>query len=298
MEGVGGQPTGGIDRRQQFLGGSERSPMLGINADPRAQSRTRATAPKPTTPGTTVGGYATTTPEIIPQVRDKIIEVESRLNVFNSGDPNGGSFKGIRSMTLGDYMKSKFVQSNKSVAAADAVLINKQIRKTGGTPSQALHEMYKNNKAVANRITQNVYDWYIKQSGAENLPYYLVLPFTDYAVNSGKTYAIKALQKALEITADGVWGDKTMDALMRKIEEMATDEQREEFVGKIFADRYAHIKKMADAKGLKRRVQEVEKESMSILGKNDPNKISVLGMPVAKMPTNDRRQEFMSLSGG
>ena len=57
-------------------------------------------------------------------------------------------------------------------------------------------------------------------------------------------------------------------------------------------------KRWLDAKGLKRRVQEVEKESMSILGKNDPNKISVLGMPTAKMPTNDRRQEFMSLSGG
>lgn len=45
------------------------------------------------------------------------------------------------------------------------------------------------------------------------LPAYLQLPMLDAGVNEGPTAAIKCLQHALQITADGLWGPETEAAV-------------------------------------------------------------------------------------
>lgn len=55
-------------------------------------------------------------------------------------------------------------------------------------------------------------DWWLKL-GAEYLPAVLVYQVWQFAINAGMANAKKVLQRALGVTADGVVGPKTIDAI-------------------------------------------------------------------------------------
>lgn len=69
-----------------------------------------------------------------------------------------------------------------------------------------------------------IYMGYWRDCKADRMPEPLDLFVFDCAINSGPARAIKLLQRALGIPADGLWGPQTIDALQEEISAGRVDE--------------------------------------------------------------------------
>jgi lysozyme family protein len=105
------------------------------------------------------------------------------------------------------------------------------------------------------------YENYAKKVKFDDLPSGLDFSVLDYAVNSGPDRSIKLLQNLLGVTADGVIGPNTLEAV-RKIKDVKT------FINRFNDDRLTFLKGRATfptfGKGWTRRVSEVREFSLQL----------------------------------
>lgn len=103
----------------------------------------------------------------------------------NPKDPGGRTMKGVTQKTYDAY------RSNHGLVSRDVVLIS----------DAELADIYRN-------------DYWNKVAG-DKLPVGLGLAVFDFAVNSGPGRAVDELQALLSITADGILGNQTLDAVLK-----------------------------------------------------------------------------------
>lgn len=152
--------------------------------------------------------------------------------VNHPADPGGATNKGITQATYDGYRRSKGFITKKTVK-----LIS----------DEEVGAIYKSRYWDAVR--------------GDELPAGLDYAVFDYAVNSGPQKAIKSLQKALGLTADGKLGPATLAA--SKLSPEVT-------IKKLCASRLAFLKGLKTwptfGKGWERRVNAVEKTALSLKG--------------------------------
>lgn len=103
----------------------------------------------------------------------------------NPKDPGGRTMKGVTQKTYDAY------RSNHGLVSRDVVLIS----------DAELADVYRN-------------DYWNKVAG-DKLPVGLGLAVFDFAVNSGPGRAVEELQALLSITADGILGNQTLNAVLK-----------------------------------------------------------------------------------
>ena len=106
-------------------------------------------------------------------------------------------------------------------------------------------------------------NWFWRDVKGDELPAGVDLAVFDYAVNSGPARAIKSLQKALGVQADGVVGPATRAALRRNADAYT-------LVDKICDERLAFMRGLRTwhtfGRGWQRRVQEVRDRAHAMVG--------------------------------
>lgn len=150
--------------------------------------------------------------------------------VNHPADPGGATNKGITQATYDSYRRSKGLITRKTV------------------------------KLIADSEVADIYkSRYWDAVKGDELPAGLDYAVFDYAVNSGPQKAIKSLQKALGLTADGQLGPMTLAACRKSPE--AT-------IKKLCASRLAFLKGLKTwptfGKGWERRVNAVEKTALKL----------------------------------
>jgi lysozyme family protein len=143
-----------------------------------------------------------------------VLRFEGRY-VNHPKDPGGATFCGVTQRTYDQYLFDK----------------NEDSKDVRNITYEEIRDIYEN--------------LYWKASYAHVMPWPVNIVVMDYAVNSGPGKAIKSLQKALGVTADGVVGPKTLKA----IDEI---KNAHEIAGEIIHEREDFYKAIVDNKPTQR----------------------------------------------